>query len=543
MSEPERKEKPTETDPINLESLFAPVPNAETHWQRFEELVQNDAQHFFDGVGPIAGARAPGRLDVMGGVADYSGSLVLEMPIAHACCAAIQWRSDRVLRVRSLGATAEGFAQDVTVPLTDLLNDDGLPRAPEDVRARLTGDPQTRWASYVVGCFYVMLAAYAKAPTTAREDARLGESGANILIWSEVPLGAGVSSSAALEVATMHALSEAAGIHPSDLTLASWCQRVENTIVGAPCGIMDQVTSALGRQNALLALRCQPHDLLGNQQLPPGWRLVGIDSRVKHSVGGSHYTQARVGAFMGLKVIQLESGGKLLENYLCKMKPDEFAKYRDLIPETITGAEYHELYGRLPDLVTRVDPEATYHPRACAEHPILENERVGTFIALMHIASLRAEEQLNEAPRGATQDNKEAATEMAPAPDAQLRPDALHANTLHGDPQLLRQAGQLMYASHASYGERLHLGSPETDLLVELIRERGEARGLYGARITGGGAGGTVAVLCADNSPDVDAALVEICREYHARTDITPRAFVGSSPGAILFGARQIMRG
>ena len=403
----------------------------------------------------------------------------------------------------------------------------------------LTSDPETRWASYVLGCFYVMLTAYVKAPQTAREDARLGDLGANILIWSEVPPGAGVSSSAALEVATMHALSEAAGIHPSDLTLAAWCQRVENTIVGAPCGIMDQVTSALGRQNALLALRCQPHDLLGNQQVPPGWRFVGIDSRVKHSVGGSHYTHARVGAFMGLKVIQLESGGKLLDNYLCKMKPEEFAQYRELIPETITGAEYHELYGRLPDVVTRVDVETTYHPRACAEHPILENDRVGTFSALMHIASLRAEEELAAVER-AMPPTLEA---IQAGPDTAPRFNAIPPLPIRGDAQLLRQAGELMYASHASYGENLDLGSPETDLLVDLIRGRGEEQGLYGARITGGGSGGTVAVLCADESPEADAALIEVCREYQQRTGITPRAFTGSSPGAILFGARQIMRG
>ena len=86
-------------DPDNsaLRALFTPFPDAETQWKRFESLVQNEAQNFFDGDGPIAGARAPGRLDVMGGVADYSGSLVLEMPIAPACCAAIQWRSDRTV--------------------------------------------------------------------------------------------------------------------------------------------------------------------------------------------------------------------------------------------------------------------------------------------------------------------------------------------------------------------------------------------------------------------------------------------------------------
>lgn len=336
------------TNPMNdTPDYFLTPPNAEVQWLRFETLVQLEANDFFDGVGPIAGARAPGRLDIMGGVADYSGSVVLEMPIAEACCVAMQWRNDRLLRIRSVGVETDGLASEVTFSLDELLLADGSLRSQEDVRARLTKDPQTRWASYVVGCFYVMLAAYGKAPQNLRSDGRLGEVGANILIRSDVPLGAGVSSSAALEVATMHALSEASGIHPSDLTLAAWCQRVENTIVGAPCGIMDQVTSALGREHALIVLRCQPHDMLGNVSVPPGWRFVGIDSRVKHSVGGSHYTRARVGAFMGLKVIQLESGGKLLENYICKMKSDEFAQYRELIPETITGAEYHQLYGQI----------------------------------------------------------------------------------------------------------------------------------------------------------------------------------------------------
>lgn len=438
------------TDPSNL---FASPLDAEAQWKQFEVLVQRESTGFFDGQGPIAGARAPGRLDVMGGVADYSGSVVLEMPIAEACCAAIQWRDDRHIRVRSIDVENDGLDAEVVCSLDELLLPDGSLRSPEDVRTRLTRDPKTRWASYIIGCFYVMLAAYGKAPKTARSDARLGDFGANVLIHSLVPLGAGVSSSAALEVATMLALSEASGIQPSDLTLASWCQRVENTIVGAPCGIMDQVTSALGRSNALLVLRCQPHDMLGNVSLPPGWRVVGIDSRVKHTVGGSHYTRARVGAFMGLKVIQLESGGKLLDNYLCKMKSDEFATYRELIPETITGAEYHHLYGRLPDVVTRVDPDETYQPRTCAEHPILENERATTFVSLMHLATLRAEERA-DADRARIAGLQENEIVDAPIQVEGLSQPVRPADNTNDDRRLLHEAGQMMYASHRSYSER-----------------------------------------------------------------------------------------
>jgi L-arabinokinase len=157
--------------------------------------------------------------------------------------------------------------------------------------------------------------------------------------------------------------------------------------------------------------------------------------------------------------------------------------------------------------VTRVDPQETYYPRACAEHPIFENARVMQFIALMRIAEIQQQE----------------------------RPGAIP------DAALMRYVGELMYEAHASYSDRIRLGSPETDLLVELVRQAGEPRGLYGAKITGGGSGGTVAVLCTQ-APDADQALEEICAAYAERAGIAPRLFLGSSPGALSFGTRYIER-
>ena len=501
----------------DTQSLWNRPLSALRQWENFEEIVRNAQAPFFEGNAPIAGARAPGRLDVMGGVADYSGSLVLEMPIAEAAFVAWQWREDRQFRVRSLALEAEGLSPDVIISLDELIDADGQVRPVDEVSRRLTGNRESRWAAYVVGCFYVMLAAYSNVSESGRVDVRLGEQGANILLKSDVPLGAGLSSSAAIEVATMHALSEASGILPSDMTLAAWCQRVENAIVGAPCGIMDQVASALGQENAVTVLRCQPHDLLGVQAIPPGWQFTGIDSCVKHSVGGTQYTNARIGAFMGLKVIQLESGGKLLENYLCRMSPAEFAEYRERIPAKITGREYSELFGHLPDTVTRVDMDAMYRPRDCAEHPVLENVRVHQFAALMQIAELRSADRAADG--------------------------AQTAGLIDEDRIVLAQAGQLMYESHASYGNRLDLGSPETDMIVDSIREQGATHGLYGAKITGGGAGGTVAVLSEAGSADAEAALARVCAKYKLRTGIRPRVFVGSSPGAVAFGGKQILRG
>ena len=90
------------------------------------------------------------------------------------------------------------------------------------------------------------------------------------------------------------------------VTLARLAQMVENRVVGAPCGIMDQMTSALGVANSLLLILCQPHEVQGTQALPDGVRVFGINSNVKHSVGGTAYTRARVAAFMGRKILGVD---------------------------------------------------------------------------------------------------------------------------------------------------------------------------------------------------------------------------------------------
>src|SRR5205085_2844408 len=94
----------------------------------------------------------------------------------------------------------------------------------------------------------------------------------------------------------------------------------------------------------------------------------------------------------------------------------------------------------------------------------------------------------------------------------------------------LDRAGHLMYGSHISYTNDAMLGAPECDLLVDLVRQR-ERAGLYGAKITGGGSGGTVAVLC-DAGERADVAIGEILAEYEKQTGRKPEAFTGTSPGA-----------
>src|SRR5205823_1239112 len=151
----------------------------------------------------------------------------------------------------------------------------------------------------------------------------------------------------------MQAINAAYGLKIDGLTLACLAQRVENRVVGAPCGIMDQMASTLGAENGLMLLRCRPHDFLGTQTLPDGVKAFGINSNVKHSVGGGPYARARVAAFMGRKLIGAP--------YLAEITPARYrAVYAAALPARMTGAEFLAAHGETGDPVTRIVPDTVY---------------------------------------------------------------------------------------------------------------------------------------------------------------------------------------
>ena len=134
------------------------------------------------------------------------------------------------------------------------------------------------------------------------------DSGIRLLVQSDVPEAKGVSSSAALEVATMRAVAHLFGITIDGVEAARLCQIAENLVVESACGIMDQMTSALGRTDKLLALLCQPAEVQGFVSVPDSIGFWGIDSGIRHAVSGSDYTSVRIGAFMGYRIIASLAG-------------------------------------------------------------------------------------------------------------------------------------------------------------------------------------------------------------------------------------------
>jgi len=254
--------------------------------------------------------------------------------------------------------------------------------------------------------------------------------------------------------------------------------------------VMDQMTCVFGEERALLALLCQPAELQPQVPVPGDLDVWGLDSGERHAVGGSDYGAVRTGAFMGLRM--LCEHASVPRSYLANIGCEEFERHLvTALPEEMTGDEFLDRYSSTADTVTSVERGRRYRVRAPAAHPVYERRRAETFRQLLL-------ESASDAGR--------------------------------------RRLGELMYESHASYG-RCGLGSRGTDLLVEFVRAEGPAAGLFGARITGGGSGGTVAVI---GRRDAAPAIERVARVYEQQTGYRPHVFAGSSPGVMAFGVRSI---
>ena len=405
---------------------------------------------FASGV-PIWAARAPGRFDVLGGIADYSGSLVLALPTADAAFVAVQAMSDG-------RAAAVSGARRIAIAADELLD---LPL--EDLARRFSG--RDAWAAYVLGPVAALTRELAVRP-----------AGIRVVVSSTVPEGKGLASSAAVEIASVYAASACFGLEVPIERLAALAQTAEHILAGAPCGPMDQLTAARGEAGKLLAILCQPAEVVASLTLPAPFALWGIDSGTTHVVAGAGYRRVRCASFIGKALLGCRGH---LATSSCRESDVE------RLPEEMTGREFLRRYEQVEDEVSSVEPEVTYPVRAATLHPIQEHVRVQMFAELLAM----------------------------PVTDRRTR--------------LL---GELMYQSNASYG-RCGIGTAKTDAIVAAVRRLGWERGLAGARLSGGGSGGTVVVL---GHRDAEPLVARIADELGAGYT------GGSSSGAASFGVKQV---
>ena len=444
--------------------------------------------------------RSPGRLDLMGGNDDYTGGLVFEATIREAVIVAVQARDDDLVILSNPAVAGLGWQDRIELRLGELL-EGGRLRPASWLRAWCEAEPGRAWCAYVLGDLYRLLARH---PDKVR-------AGLALRLESDIPLGKGVSSSAAIEVAPMKAMAARYGIEMRGVELALATQWVEIALTGAACGVMDQLAVTMGGEGSFIPMLCQPCLPEERARLPGNLRVWGVDSGVRHAVSGIEYEAARAAAFMGYRYLceaeglepRLDESGAVSryvdgrwDGYLARVAPAVFReRYERLLPASIDGADFSTRFPLHLDPHTRVLAGVPYPVLGATRYAIEENWRVRLFRELVASAGPEADERS------------------------------------------ARLLGELMYQCHAGYTD-CGLASQATDLLVGLVRAE-EGKGLMGAKVTGGGAGGTVAVLGLAG-PEAEEAFGRVVEGYRKESGLEPYVFSGSSPGADDFGVVRL---
>ena len=385
------------------------------------EQVQHvrDAFEALYGTQPDGVWAAPGRVNLIGEHTDYNDGFVMPFALPHTALAAVSRREDGVLRLHS---------SDIDGGVIELSLD------------TLTPGSDDNWAAYPAGVVWAL------------REAGHAVTGADIHLTSTVPTGAGLSSSAALEVVVALALNDLYELGLPGWQLARLCQRAENVYVGAPTGIMDQTASACCEAGHALFLDTRD---LSQKQIPfdlaaEGMRLLVVDTQVKHSHSGGEYGKRRAGCEKGAALLGVDA---------------------------LRDVPYAELDAALERLA---DEEEVLR---LVRHVVTEDARVERVVALLESGDTRA-------------------------------------------------IGPVLTEGHASLRDDFRVSCPELDLVVDTAN----ASGALGARMTGGGFGGSAIVLV--EATDVDTVTKAVEEAFAAAGFTAPRVFE-AVPSA---GARRVDR-
>ncbi|MGW3492540.1 galactokinase [Streptomyces sp. NPDC001020] len=368
------------------------------------------------GAAPEGVWAAPGRVNLIGEYTDFNEGFVMPLALPHTAVAALSRRTDGVLRLHSA---------DIEGPVVELRVDELSP---------LT---DTSWAAYPAGVVWALC------------QAGHAITGADLHLSSTVPTGAGLSSSAALEVVTALALNDLYDLGLTRPELARLAQRAENDFVGVPCGVMDQTASACCVEGNALHLDCRD---LSIRQIPfdlasQGLALLVVDTRVKHALGDGAYAERREGCEDGARQIGV-------------------SHLRDVAYEDLDGA------------LARLSDERV---RRYVRHVVSDDHRVQRVITLLDAGEVRA-------------------------------------------------IGSVLTEGHVSLRDDLRISCPELDLVVDTAN----ASGALGARMTGGGFGGSAIVLV--EASDTDTITKAIEEAFTAAGFTAPRVF----PAVPSAGARRL---
>lgn len=373
---------------------------------KFNEVFKKTKLYFF----------APGRVNLIGEHTDYNGGHVFPCALSFGTHVVLCKRDDRKIRLHSLNLAHQGIIE------TDL----------DHVAFHREQD----WANYPLGVLHVM-----------QNRGYNIDQGFEMLFWGNIPAGAGLSSSASIELATAVALNTAFQLNIPQIELVKMGQEAENKFVGMNCGIMDQFASGMGKEDHAILLDC---NTLQYEYVPlnlKGISIVIINSNKKHSLVNSGYNDRRRESENALKALQT----KLPIRALGELSIEEFEKHKDLIKDPIEQKR--------------------------AKHAVYENQR-----------TLQATECLRK-----------------------------------GDVETF---GKLMNQSHISLRDDYEVSCPELDVIAETAWT---VPGVLGARMTGGGFGGSAVALVKDSA--VKQLIDTVGKTYTQKTGLKADFYIAKIGG------------
>jgi galactokinase len=405
---------------------------------------------------------APARLDVLGALGADAGSTVAQMALPARVAVAVQFTDAPTLALQCEPLAPSHTPHQLCLPLTATTPPAAYP-----------------WAAPILALWHTLSVA---------EPDHL--PGAVIRIHSAIPTNACQASTTALLSALALALTELRQ-RPLDLPdLALAIERAESHTT-APAlhngRVLDALTCLLAESGTMLRYSAQPHRLVGSVPIPRDLRILALDTGVPSATSAETLDDLRIAGALGLRIIDtiykdLGQTHTPLHGYLANTSPLLYRQYfRTLLPKRLRGQDFTRTYGPLPENTGPLDPAKLYRVRAAVDHQIAEHEHAEQF--------LQAMEELDDMPGWG--DRQEEVERQ----------------------RTLQRAGRLALASHHSYRLRLELSCREADWLVDHLMEYGPDRGIYGARITGRGGGGTVMALV-DRGQTATDAILDVMQAY-----------------------------